>query len=278
MRAFSRSEHAALTCAHPAARLSIVILRRHAVKPYAHPRGFGPTAGLLLQPDPIPFVPQPLMKSSCLTLIALAALTPLAALANVLGGTDAAKWKPGAVPKPWQTTATEKDITVQVTRIDKTNWIELKDGSAEKAANVRQQFAPVVAGRLLLRVMLAPDNDGDLGIYLFDGTSSGGADRVVDIKSNKRGMLRLGTRGERIDTGLILKPGVPESIFVDFYPEGQGTTLRIGRVDADGKPEILGENTFAKQAGAVNRLRITSDNAPVGAHFYVTDLRLLPVK
>jgi hypothetical protein len=218
------------------------------------------------------------MKKFLLTALVAAALTPLAALANVLGAADATKWKAGEVPRPWQTTAKEKDITVQVVRLDGANWVELKDNSAEKAANLRQEFKPVTAGRLIMRVMLAPGNEADLGIYLFDGTGAAGADRVVDVKSNNRGQVRLGTRGERINTGLVLKPGVAENIFIDFGPEGQGTFLRIGRVSADGKPEVLGEKVFDKPAGAVSRLRVTSDNAATGAHFYVTDLRLFSVQ
>lgn len=218
------------------------------------------------------------MKKFLLTTLIFAALTPLAAIANVLGAADATKWKTGEVPRPWQTTAKEKDITVQVVRLDGANWIEFKDASADKAANLRQEFKPVTAGRLILRLMLAEDNAADLGIYLFDGTGAAATDRVVDIKSNNRGMLRLGTRGERINTGLILKPGVTESIFIDFAPEGQGTFLRIGRVNASGQPEVLGEKIFDKPAGAVSRLRITSDNAATGAHFYVTDLRLFSVQ
>jgi len=212
-------------------------------------------------------------------LVAIAAVLPACAFANLLSNADASKWKPGSAPaKPWQHSGREDGITVKVVRLAGSSWIELHDQSDKVSANLRQEIPAMQAGRLTLKVMTHTENTGDFGIYLGSGNASSSTERVVDVKTNKRGMLRLGSGGERIDTGLILTPGVPEHIFIEFRPVGSGVHLKLGRIDANGKDEVLGENTFAKPAQPVTRLRITSDNAPTGARWLVKDLALTPLQ
>ncbi len=215
------------------------------------------------------------MKLRPLVLVAAVVLLPLSASAKILGGANTAKWKVGAPPpSPWQHSAKETDIKVQVVKLDDGNWIELHDNSTKVSANFRQEFAPIRSGRLTLKVKLAPDHGGDFGIYLGPGNASSSAERVVDLKTNSRGMVRLGSTGERLDSGLVLTKDTIEHIFVEFRTKGKDVQIRLGRIGADGKDEVLGDDTFPGRAQPVTRLRITSDNTPQGAHFYLTDLQL----
>ncbi|MDP1580947.1 MAG: hypothetical protein Q8M02_11750 [Candidatus Didemnitutus sp.] len=213
-----------------------------------------------------------------LYLAAAMALLPLGVSAKILSGANAAKWKVGAPPpSPWQHSAKETDIKVEVVKLDGTNWIEFQDNSSSVSANIRQEFSPLRSGRLSLKVKLAADHGADFGIYLGPGNASSPAERVVDLKTNSRGMLRMGSTGERLDSGLVLARDKVEHIFVEFRAKGKDVHIRLGRIGADGKDEVLGEDTFPGRAQPVTRLRLTTDNSPQGAHFYVTDLQLSPL-
>lgn len=212
-------------------------------------------------------------------LLAFAVLLPACATANVLSNADGSKWKVGSAPgKPWQHSGREDGITVKMVKHDNATWLELHDDSSSSSANLRQEFPALQAGRLTLKLMVHAESSADFGIYLGSGNASSTAERVVDVKTNQRGMLRLGSGGERINTDLTLRPGVVEHIFIEFRPDAAGVHLKLGRIGADGKDEILGENTFAKPAQPVTRLRITSDNAPTGARWLITDLKLVPIR
>jgi hypothetical protein len=196
---------------------------------------------------------------------------------NLLTNAIPAEWQAGeAPPKPWQHSDRDEDISVRRVEHDGASWIELRDDSAEKAANLRQEFPPLKAGRLSFRVALPRDHVGEFGVYLGQGNASAPVERVVELKVGSRGVVVIGSAGERVNTQLSLSPGMTDHLFLEFRPVGHDLQLRLGRLSPDGQESLLGETTVPQQAHAVTRLRITTDNLPRGARVLVTDLVLGP--
>jgi hypothetical protein len=195
--------------------------------------------------------------------------------ANLLQHAGPAAWRAGEPPpRPWQQSDRDEGVSVRAVELEGALWLELRDDSAERSANLRQEFRPLRAGRLSFRIALARDHLGEFGIYLGQGNASSPVERIVDIKSSGRGVLMLGSAGERVPTGAQIAPGIKDHLFVEFRPLGHDLQLRLGRFGPDGTDIILGETTAPQQAHPVTRLRITSDNAPVGARVLVSDLVL----
>lgn len=218
------------------------------------------------------------MKSLFPLLLAgsLAAALPASA-ANLLVNAAPADWgAAGATPpKPWQhSDRGTGDVTVRSVDHEGSLWIELRDDSQEKPANIRQEFAPLRAGRLAFRIALAKDHVGDFGIYLGQGNVAASVERIVELKSSGRGVLVLGSGGERSPTTANLAAGMQDHLFVEFSPAGHDLQIKLGRIAEDGTETVLGETIAPQQAHAVTRLRITTDNLPKGARVLVTDLVL----
>lgn len=197
--------------------------------------------------------------------------------ANLLVNASPADW--GAVgatpPKPWQhSDRGAGDVIVRSLDHDGSRWIELRDDSTEKPANLRQEFPPLRAGRLSFRVALARDHVGEFGVYLGQGNVAAAVERVVELKSGGRGVLALGSCGERTPTDATLSAGMHDHLFIEFRPAGHDLRLRLGRIAADGAETLLGETLAPQQAHPVTRLRITTDNLPKGSRVLVTDLVL----
>jgi hypothetical protein len=205
----------------------------------------------------------------------LATALPLSAT-NLLQHADPVQWGgAGAVPpRPWQHSDRDDGISVRSVEHEGALWLELRDDSNDKSANIRQEFTPLRAGRLSFRLTLARDHLGEFGIYLGQGNASAPVERIVDIKSSGRGVLMLGSAGERVPTGAQIAPGVRDHLFVEFRPVGHDLHLRLGRIGPGGADIILGETTAPHQAHPVTRLRITTDNAPIGARVLVSDIVL----
>lgn len=216
-----------------------------------------------------------------LRLLALAALFPLAASANLLVLSQPEAWTTGdSLPRPWQHSDRDSEISVQVVELDGQRWIHFVDGSPTSSANLRQEFPQMTAGRFTFRIRLHADHIGEIGVYLGQGNASAPLERVVDLKSNPQGLMRIGSVGERINSALMLAPGREEHVYVEFEPtgvSGRDLAIRVGRIVADGRDILLGQTVAPQQAFPVSRLRITTDNAPVGGNFYVTDLSLTPL-
>lgn len=197
--------------------------------------------------------------------------------ANLLVHAVPAEWAADETPpKPWQHSDRDDDISVRRVEHEGASWIELRDDSAEKAANLRQEFPPLKAGRLSFRVALPRDHVGEFGVYLGQGNASAPVERVVELKTGGRGIVVIGSAGERVNTELSLSPGMTDHLFLDFSPVGHDLQMRLGRLLPDGTEVLLGETTAPQQAHAVTRLRITTDNLPRGARVLVTDLVLTP--
>jgi len=206
---------------------------------------------------------------------AVAVPAPAAALPNLLTNADSAAWSIGsAPPKPWQIPNSDPDITTLVVERNGARWVELRDNSSDKAGSLRQQFSPIKAGRLSLRIALASDHVGQFGIYLGQGNASSEVERIVDVKLDSRGTFLLGSAGQREKTALTITPGATDHLFIEFATTNEDLNLRIGRIAADGTDTVVAETTIPQQGRSVSRLRVATDLAPRGAHFYVTDLVL----
>ncbi|MDP2136843.1 MAG: hypothetical protein Q8J74_03225 [Candidatus Didemnitutus sp.] len=213
-----------------------------------------------------------------LPLLLLTAMLPGLAAAKYLSGTNAAKWKVGeGPPRPWQYNAPEAGTSVRIVQHEGTAWIELRDDSASLSASLRQEFSPLKSARLSLRIALPEDHRGEFGIYVGTGNASSTDERIVDLKTNSRGVLRMGSGGERVDSSLVLPAGTTTHVFVEFRAKGSNLLLRVGRIGVDGRDELLGEHTFPERADLVTRLRITTDNAATGSRVLVSNLLLQSV-
>lgn len=218
-------------------------------------------------------------KTKSLFFGAALALLPASGFANLLSFADMGSWPVGEPPpRPWQHSDRDEGISVRTVIHDDRPWIELRDDSTEKAANLRQEFPAMRAGRLSFRLALGEDHVGEFGIYLGQGNASSPVERIVDVKSSARGLLLLGSARERVETGATISAGMQDHLFVDFSPVGHDLRLRIGRLLHDGTEIPLGENLVLNQAYPVTRLRITTDNIPRGGRVRVTDLVLTPVE
>lgn len=220
------------------------------------------------------------MKSLLSLLLAgsLAAALPVFAgdAQNLLVNASPSEWGgAGSVPpKPWQHSDRGGDVAVRATEHDGALWIALTDDSVERSANLRQEFAPIRAGRLSFRIALAKDHVGEFGIFLGQGNASAPVERIVELKSSGRGILVLGSAGERMPTSATLTAGMQDHLFLEFRPIGHDLQLKLGRIAADGAETVLGETTAPQQAHPVTRLRVTTDNLPKGSRVLVTDLAL----
>lgn len=205
----------------------------------------------------------------------LATALPLSA-ANLLVNANPAAWGgPGRTPpKPWQHSDRGDEVTVRTVEHEGAMWIELRDDTSESSANLRQEFPPLRAGRLTFRIALARDHVGDFGIYLGQGNASAPVERIVELKSGGRGVLHLGSAGERVSTSGAITAGMQDRLFLEFRPVGHDLQIRLGRIGADGAETLLGELTAPQQAHPVTRLRITTDNLPKGPRVLFTDLTL----
>ena len=202
---------------------------------------------------------------------------PAFAGANLLVNASPSDWGGAGVtpPKPWQhSDRGAADVLVRSAEHEGSMWIELRDESAEKPANLRQEFPPLKAGRLTFRIALAKVHVGEFAIYLGQGNVSATVERIVELKSSGRGVLVLGSAGERTPTTAALSAGMQDRLFLEFRPAGHDLQLKLGRIATDGTETVLGEVIAPQQAHAVTRLRITTDNLPRGSHVLLTDLVL----
>ena len=225
------------------------------------------------------------MKSRPIILLGLALLIaagPLsAAPKNILQSADFSALKAGKAPgKPWQTGAKAEGIEVVAGSPagKESGWMHLRDASAEGAAALRQSFAPLAAGNFSAKIYLAKEHTATLGIYLGTGNASSPAERVIDLKTNAHGVVQIGTAGTREPTALKLEPGATTTLFVEWRPDAAGKQLEVsyGTLDEQGKPTDTQHLQMAVPIQAVSALRITSDKAPTGADFYVTNLQISP--
>ena len=90
--------------------------------------------------------------------------------------------------------------------------------------------------------------------------------------------VQIGTAGTREPTALKLEPGATTTLFVEWRPDAAGKQLEVsyGTLDEQGKPTDTQHLQMAVPIQAVSALRITSDKAPTGADFYVTNLQISP--
>ena len=196
-------------------------------------------------------------------------------LPNLFANAIPAAWAVGDTPpKPWQIPNTDPEIVTLVVERDGVRWIELKDDSTEKAASLRQQFQPLKAGRLSFRIAVGSDHIGQIGVFLGQGNASAEVERIVELKMDSRGVIFMGSAGKREKTAVSLAPGAKDHLFVEFSCSNENLNLRLGRIEKDGTDTLVAESTIPQQGHAVSRLRIATDLAPRGGHFYVTDLVL----
>jgi hypothetical protein len=197
------------------------------------------------------------------------------ALSNLLANAHAAAWRIGELPpKPWQVPNPDPEIVTEVVDRNGDRWIELRDDSTEKSASLRQQFQPLKAGRLSFRLAVAADHVGQIGIFLGQGNASSEVERIVELKLDSRGNVMMGSAGKREKTAVILSPGMSDHLFIEFSTANENLNLSFGRVTRDGTDSVVTETTIPLQGHAVSGLRIATDLAPRGGHFYVTDLLL----
>ncbi len=203
------------------------------------------------------------------------AVPAAAVLPNLLANASPAAWRIGnPPPKPWQFPTSDTEITVAVVERNSARWVELKDDATEKSASLRQQFQPLKAGRLSFRIALASDHVGQIGIFLGQGNASAEVERIVELKLDSRGTLLMGSVGKREKTAVTLAPGMSDHLFLEFYTSNEDLNLRLGRIASDGTDTVVTEMSIPQQGHAVSRLRVATDLAPRGSHFYVTDLML----
>lgn len=194
---------------------------------------------------------------------------------NLFTNAFPAGWSVGATPpKPWQIPNSDPEITTLVVERDGVRWVELRDDSTEKAASLRQQFQPLKAGRLSFRIAVATDHIGQIGIFLGQGNASAEVERIVELKVDSRGIVFIGSAGKREKTAVSLTPGIKDHLFIEFASSNENLNLRLGRISPDGTDTLIAESTVPQQGHAVSRLRIATDLAPRGGHFFVTDLVL----
>lgn len=200
---------------------------------------------------------------------------PAPKLPNLFANAVPAAWTVGDTPpKPWQIPNSDPEITTLVVEREGVRWVELKDDSTEKAASLRQQFQPLKAGRLSFRIAVANDHIGQIGIFLGQGNASAEVERIVELKMDSRGVIFMGSAGKREKTAVSLTPGTKDHLFIEFSCSNENLNLRLGRIEKDGTDTLVAESTVPQQGHAVSRLRIATDLAPRGGHFYVTDLVL----
>jgi len=213
----------------------------------------------------------------CLAAAVFAAAAPAAKDTNMLKQADFTKLKNvPELPAPWQTTSKSAGITVRIVNAKATpaTWVQLKDESAEAAANIRQSFGAVPKGRFSVFVRANGDHTGGIGIYLGTGTAGTTEDRMIDIKTSDNGTVRIGTRGERQNTPLAILPGDVFHVWVDWAPGvGDSLDVKFGVFDNTGTERQL-SSFSVKEAKPITALRITSDTAAIGAHFLVSQPRL----
>jgi len=228
-------------------------------------------------------MPYPLRYLRMLALLASISLPGLHAAesaaplkaANLLANARPEIWQIGkAPPKPWQVPNPDPDISTVIVDREGAKWVELRDSSTEKAASLRQQFPPLKAGRLSFRIAVAGDHVGQFGIFLGQGNASAEVERIVELKVDSKGIVLLGSGGNREKTAFSLTAGVTDHLFVDFSPSNEDLNLSLGRIEKNGTAVIISTTTILQQAHAVTRLRIATDLAPRGAHFFLTDLVL----
>lgn len=200
-----------------------------------------------------------------------------AQVVNHLSNARPEEWCPGLPPpRPWQYS---EDVGVKVILTEFDNhdvWVELQDGSETKGASLRQEFPSLAAGRFSFRLKLAPDHLGDFGLYLGQGNASAPVERVVELKIATRGVLQIGSGGQREKTPVTFTPGASEWLYVDFRTVNGDLHLVLGRLGVpEGTPPLF-ETTLPQQGRPVTRLRLATDNAPRGGHVFVTDLVLTP--
>lgn len=200
--------------------------------------------------------------------------------ANLLVHALPAEWGgAGAVPpKPWQHSDRDEGIIVRSAEHNDATWIELRDDSTEKPANLRQEFPPLKAGRLSFRVSLPRDSIGEFGVYLGQGNVTAAVERIVEFKTSGRGIIVIGSGGERVNTSATFGAGMTDHFYIDFAPSGHDLIIRLGRINSDNTETQLGEYTAPQQAHPVTRLRITTDNQHRGTHLFLSDLVLAPRK
>lgn len=223
---------------------------------------------------------QTLARLVACSALSLATAAHAAAPANLLLQSSSAAWGPqGATPpRPWQhSDRDDGKAFVRAADHNGASWIELRDASPEHTANLRQEFVPLSAGRLTFKIALHRQHVGEFGIYLGQGNASAPVERIVELKLSSRGMLYLGSGGERINTNISLGAGMSDHLCLDFEPVGHDLRIRLGRVGPDGAVAPLAEYTAPQRAHRVNRLRATTDMQPVGARVLLSDLILVPL-
>ncbi len=102
---------------------------------------------------------------------------------------------------------------------------------------------------------------------------------MIDLKTNARGVLQIGTAGEREASPITLEPGATVRLFVQWRPNAAGDNLDVDYGTLDERGQVATTQRLQKpvRPRAISTLRITTDKSAVGADFYVTDLRLTPL-
>ncbi|QYM78980.1 hypothetical protein K0B96_17010 [Horticoccus luteus] len=213
--------------------------------------------------------------------LALTSVSALAAPKNQLQNADFSKLKPGAAPgKPWHTSGPAEGVEVAAGSPDAatgSGWVHLRDDSAEAGATLRQSFNAMPSGSLSLKLHAAPTHHAPVGIYLGTGAVSSPEDRVIELKTNGRGVFQIGSAGEREASPITLVPGVTTWLFVQWKPNSAGDNLDVvyGTVDNNGQLLTSQRLQLPVKPDPISALRITTDKSASGADFYVTDLRVM---
>lgn len=219
----------------------------------------------------------------CASFLLAAALVVAAAAApaqNGLKNADFSRLNPGdPPPKPWRTGAKDPGVTVAAGHPSGqgSGWMHLRDDSTEGGAALRQQFAPLAAGSFSLKVHAAPGHTGQIGFYLGVDNVSTPADRIIDMKTNGRGLLQIGTAGEREGTTIAFRPDTTIWLFVQWRPNEAGDNLDVvyGTLDESGKLLSSQRLDLPIAPKPISALRITTDKSAIGTDVYLTDVRVM---
>lgn len=213
--------------------------------------------------------------------LALVSTPAVAAPKNQLQNTDFAKLKAGAAPgKPWLTSNKADGVDVVAASPDLatgSGWLRLRDDSTEAGATLRQSFAAMTSGSFSLKLHAAATHAATIGIYLGVGSASSAEDRVIELKTNGRGVVQIGSAGDREASPITLSPGTTTLLFVQWRPNPAGDNLDVvyGTVDEQGQLLTSQRLELPVTPQPISALRITTDKSATGADFYVTNLRLM---
>lgn len=213
--------------------------------------------------------------------LALVSIPAMAVPKNQLLNADFSRLKAGAAPgKPWLTSNKADGVDVVAASPDDATgagWLRLRDDSTEAGTTLRQSFGAMTSGSFSVKLHAAAAHAAPIGIYLGAGSASSAEDRVIELKTNGRGVFQIGSAGDREASPITLLPGATTHLFVQWRPNVAGDNLDVvyGTVDENGQLLTSQRLQLPVKPQPISALRITTDKSATGADFYLTDLRLM---